>query len=68
MELSVTSARIAEHKRPAIRTVAEAALEILYEQVTSEGLLPTNHVPSHEIGTNASVVIEEPPAHSSKIA
>jgi hypothetical protein len=33
-----------------------AALEILYEQVTSEGLLPTNHVPSHEIGTNASVV------------
>jgi hypothetical protein len=44
-----------------------AALEILYEQVTSEGLLPTNHVPSHEIGTNASVV-KEPPAHSSKIA
>jgi hypothetical protein len=33
-----------------------AALEILYEQVTSEGLLPINHVPSHEIGTNASVV------------
>lgn len=33
-----------------------AALEILYEQVTSEGLLPTNHVPSHEIGANASVV------------
>lgn len=33
-----------------------AALEILYEQVTSEGLLPTNHMPGSEIGANASAV------------
>ena len=33
-----------------------AALEILYEQVTSEGLLSINHAPSDEIGTNTSVV------------
>ncbi|KAJ5423090.1 hypothetical protein N7445_011198 [Penicillium cf. griseofulvum] len=31
-----------------------AALEILYEQVTSEGLLPIGHVPSHKIGANTS--------------
>jgi hypothetical protein len=31
-----------------------AALEILYEQVASEGLLPIGHVPSHKIGTNTS--------------
>ncbi|KAJ9488305.1 hypothetical protein VN97_g5000 [Penicillium thymicola] len=33
-----------------------AALEILYEQVASEGLLPTNHMPNHEIGANSSAV------------
>ncbi|CAI7630663.1 unnamed protein product [Penicillium glandicola] len=33
-----------------------AALEILYEQVASEGLLPINHSPSHEIGSNSSAV------------
>lgn len=33
-----------------------AALEILYQQVASEGLLPTNHVLSHEIGANANAV------------
>ncbi|KAJ5779911.1 hypothetical protein N7457_005071 [Penicillium paradoxum] len=31
-----------------------AALEILYEQVASEGLLPINHAPSHGTGTIAS--------------
>ncbi|CAI7607099.1 unnamed protein product [Penicillium palitans] len=33
-----------------------AALEILYEQVASEELLPTSHMPSHEMGGNASAV------------
>ncbi|KAJ5552045.1 hypothetical protein N7461_006743 [Penicillium sp. DV-2018c] len=33
-----------------------AALEILYEQVASEGSLPNNHPPSHSIGTSAVVL------------
>lgn len=31
-----------------------AALEILYEQVSSEGLLPITHAPSHETSTSAN--------------
>ncbi|KGO40680.1 Transcription factor, fungi [Penicillium expansum] len=33
-----------------------AALEILYGQVASEGLVPTNHIPSHEIRASASAL------------
>jgi hypothetical protein len=36
-----------------------AALEILYEQVASEGLLPTSHSSSYNVGTSAGVVNDE---------
>ncbi|KAJ5131570.1 uncharacterized protein N7515_007609 [Penicillium bovifimosum] len=36
-----------------------AALEILYEQVASEGLLPTDNSSSHNIDTSAGVVNDE---------